>query len=161
MLQMRTKDGSDKRWFNPGRDMVYAWPRLVKTALETFNEFEGSKECSRDELMGLAKALATLVTQSMKFDMKPEQAAQHLIDIQKAYPGGFKLLAEALLRTGFTTYPIYCDEVKPKTGDDVPLNTNDIDKLIEDVNIVAMRSSGWWFIRHSIRKWMRKLHLAK
>lgn len=38
MIQVRPKDGNDRRWHSPDRDLAYCWPSLVKAAASTLAE---------------------------------------------------------------------------------------------------------------------------
>lgn len=129
-MQMRSKDGTDKRWFDPERDFVYAFPRLLRSALTTFEDFQGTPECSREDLCKIGGKLGKMIASAAKSPVKPDDFQKELDELRASCPAGFNLLSSVVTYMLIGVYPRWCADVRPRTPEDAEIPTQDLEDVI-------------------------------
>jgi len=138
MLQVRAKDG-DNRWFNPERDLVYAFPRVLAKALQSLDEFteERYKEhnTSKEEAGRVAVILGQLTSGSIKNctddeRMTQDEIKEKLQDLE--LNSAFKLISGLCLNClmGEFFYS-WASQVTPKTKNDIGIDLRGLDEIDE------------------------------
>jgi hypothetical protein len=128
MLQIRGREGDDKRWYCPDRDVVYAFPRIFRKSLEAFNDFKGDDKASLEQLCEACRVFARVVNGCREGGVPPS-------DIRKMLEGihaeSFDKVARVFLFTFFGEFVIWCSDARPKAPGDAPLGLEEIEELIE------------------------------
>src|ERR1039458_1972930 len=133
MLQIRSRDG-DRRWLNPERDIVYSWPRLISASLMCFENFEGNSKVSRDELIQTAQILGKLTSDCVKENLPIEVVYDRVVAIQFEHPYAYEMIAGAVLGAGMKSYVLWVREASPKTKNDMPLSTEEVEAVLGNLN---------------------------
>lgn len=130
-MQVRSESG-DRRWFNPERDMVWAFPRIISKALHyRFNSQEPLGGLTSEQVGEQCSALGKLCRECAQRTIKPEEVKERLDRLDPLF------LAEvgtAFFRTFFTEFRFWCAQVAPRTEQDEPLT---LDKLEEEIDKFA------------------------
>jgi hypothetical protein len=131
MLQVRLKEGGDKKWFNPARDITNIMPGLVRAALRSFDEFEGSPDCSAQELMTTAQELGLMFKWIIDEPVSHEDAKKRFEEITKAHPAASKLISQKFMLVLTGIYAVWIADVKPKSEDDAKIPTIGLSDVID------------------------------
>lgn len=138
MLQLRPQSG-DPRWFNPERDMLYAFPRLMRKVLVRFETmYPDNVELSVAETQKLAKLMAGI----MEFKLPPEEIAERVTALDPQY---CKQVGHALLLCFLHELPEWVKDVKMKDKPS-PLTVDDLHRLADKVigDYLAKRRASIW-----------------
>jgi hypothetical protein len=127
VLQIRGREGDDKRWWSPERDVVYAFPRTFRKSLEAFNGFEGDDIASLEEVGKACQQFARVVNGCREGGVLPTQIREML---QSIHEGAFNKVARAFLFTFFGEFLIWCSEARPKAQGDAPLGLEELEEFL-------------------------------
>jgi hypothetical protein len=139
MLQVRGRDGDDRRWWSPERDVVYAFPRVFRKSLDAFNEFKGNDRASLEEVGKACQQFARVVNACREGGVLPTQVRGMLKGIHE---GAFDTIARAFLFTFFGEFLIWCSEAKPKAPGDAPLGLEEVEEFLGIFARSAMASGS-------------------
>jgi len=129
-IQIRQRDGHDRRFYAPERDLVYALPRAIKVALESFDEFEGDQHVKREQLIEAAGALGQLTTAILDGNHPNKELSRAAIrDWVTTHKPASLLICEALTTTLLGQLWSWAADARPKTRTDVDLPTYDLDEI--------------------------------
>jgi len=131
MLQMRLKEGGDKKWFNPIRDITNIMPGLVRAALRSFDEFEGTSDCSKEELVATAGELGLMFKWIVDEPVDHEEAKKKFEEITKAHSAASKLISQKFMLALTGIYTAWIADVKPKSEDDAKIPTIGLSDVID------------------------------
>jgi hypothetical protein len=120
---MRLKEGGDKKWFNPARDITNIMPGLVRSALRSFDEFEGTSDCSADELVATANELGLMFKWIIDEPVSHEDAKKRFEEIAMAHPAASKMISQKFMLVLVGVYAAWIADVKPKSEDDAKIPT--------------------------------------
>jgi hypothetical protein len=132
-LQFRLKEGSDKRWFNPNRDISWLLPIMLKKALISFDDFKGADGCTREQLIETAGALGRLFTHIVKDPVPPEETQTELLRIQRECPVAFQLVANRMFHVMLGVYTAFVADAKPKAGTDAEIPTVGLEEIVDQL----------------------------
>ncbi len=125
-MQIRLKEGSalgERRWFNPERDIVNAWPPLLRKTLESFQDFKGVDGCSMEQLSVAAGSLGKQIVKIIREPVDHELVTAELQEWHAACPA----CADEIMRRAFTVlhgvYAAWVVDAKPKTDVDQEIPT--------------------------------------
>lgn len=121
MLQIRLKEGSDKRWFNPQRDIAYLWPLLIRKSLMSFDDFQGTPECSLEELTATAGEYGALMARIITTPVMHDAAQQALQEIESRHPAAMNLIKNRAFHVLHGVYAAWIADAKPKAGTDAEI----------------------------------------
>jgi hypothetical protein len=139
MLQLRLKEGSDKRWFNPHRDIVNILPMLIKKSLMSFDEFNGVEGCTRDQLLDTARDIGKLVVHIIKNPVDHAEASKALLEIEGRCPIAFQLVSTRLAHVLVGAYTAFIADAKPKTLTDAELPTVGLEEIADQIARAAAK----------------------
>jgi hypothetical protein len=142
MLQIRLKEGIDKSWFNPTRDICNAWPKLLKRSLMSFDDFQGIEGCSRDQLLETAGKLGKLTTKLIQEPVDHEMAAKELNDMDRDCPVCMSEIYRVAFHTLNGIFATWIADAKPKTEDDYKIPIVGLDSIAETLAKGAQRKSS-------------------
>lgn len=131
MIQLRLKEGSasDRRWFNPDRDMVNIWPRLLRKTLMSFADFEGMEGCTQEQMQAHAGKLGALVAKAIREPVDHEQAGKDI----KAWMEENPAISTEIARRAFAVlhgcYVAWLADAKPKTECDSDIPVVGLDQI--------------------------------
>jgi hypothetical protein len=131
MLQIRLKEGGDKKWFNPARDITNIMPGLVRAALRSFDEFDGTSDCSTEELTTTAGELGQMFKWIIDEPVDHEEAKNRVTEIMKAHPAASKLISQKFLTVLTGMYAVWVADVKPKSEDDAKIPTMGLADIVD------------------------------
>jgi hypothetical protein len=123
MLQIRLKEGGDRRWFNPARDITNCLPVIVRVGLRSFNDFEGVPGCSREELVETAQELGELFLWIIKEPVDHVMAQDRLKALMDKHPVAMRMVSDKFLHVLVGVYAAWIADTKPKTEDDAQIPT--------------------------------------
>ena len=132
-FQFRLKEGSDKRWFNPNRDISWILPILLKKALISFDDFNGTSECTREQLIDASGEIGKLFTHIIKNPVLPDEVQTEMLLIQEKYPVAFQLVSNRLLHVLMGVYAAFVADAKPKSGTDSEIPTVGLEEIVEQL----------------------------
>jgi len=133
MLQVRLREGSDKRWFNPNRDIVSLLPMMIKKSLMAFDEFEGIELCTKEQALELADKLGKLVVHIIQDKVHYDDAEKALIEIENNNPAAFKVVAIRMLHVMISAYTAFIADAKPKAATDAELPTIGLEEIADQI----------------------------
>jgi len=131
MLQVRLKEGGDKKWFNPARDITNIMPGLVRAALRSFDEFDGSADCTKEELNATAGELGLMFKWIVDEPVGHDDAKARFEEIMKAHPAASSLISQKFMLVLTGLYAAWIADVKPKTDDDARIPTIGLSDVID------------------------------
>lgn len=127
MLQVRSREGDDKRWFNPERDIAYAFPRTLRASMEAFNDFKGDDEVSLHELGQGCKVLGQVVQSLREGGATPEQVIDKLGEIPVPV---MNKISRTFMYVFFGELVVWASQVRPKQEGDVPIDTEKLEEIL-------------------------------
>jgi hypothetical protein len=126
-IQYRKRDG-DRRWVSADRDLVYALPRLLRKALTSFDEFNGTPEVTRESLLRTAESLGKLVVDIIQ-KRRTKEDLVHGLTVLPAKD--MELIGKAFLFVLLGEMRAWVTDAKPKTSGDIELDDCDLGELAE------------------------------
>jgi hypothetical protein len=141
MLQIRLKEGGDKRWFNPARDICNVWPKILKKALISFDDFQGIEGCSKEQLSETAGKLGKLITRIIQEPVDYEMAAKELKELDQSCPAGMSEIYRVSFHTLHGIFATWIADAKPKTEEDYEIPIVGLDTIAETLARGAQRKS--------------------
>lgn len=139
MLQVRLREGSDKRWFNPGRDMVQVWPMMLRKTLQSFDTFEGNERCSREQLVNTASKWGMAVARAIKEPVDHEMASKELLEIEAECPEAFSMISRVAMHAFHGVYVAWLADAKPKCESDSDIPIVGLDQIAEKISRGAQK----------------------
>lgn len=135
-LQIRQRDGHDRRFYMPDRDLVYALPRSIRLALESFNEYKDPggyderKTATREDVINAAGALGQLTTAILDGNHPNKELSRAAIRhwLEENRPAS-TLICEALTTTLLGQLWAWAADARPKTKADADIPTFDLDEI--------------------------------
>lgn len=138
-MQMRVKEGVDKRWFNPSRDLVNCWPALMRSALQAQDDFQGNIICDREQMLACGGALGKLLANMIKTPIMPDEAQAQLKEICTKYPGAMAILEHAAFQIFHGVWAAWLMDAKPKTVGDAEIPTYGLDEIMDKIARAARK----------------------
>lgn len=129
MIQMRLKEGTGNRWFNPARDLAYLWPLIIRRALTSFDDFQDTPECSREEMVIMAGEYGKLLTHIIKNPVEFSEAQKGLIEIEEKHPAAMALIKHRVFHVTHGIYAAWIADAKPKAGTDAEIPSYGLDEV--------------------------------
>lgn len=135
MLQIRPRDGADRRFYAPERDLVYALPRVLRHALLSFDKYEPSEAGAptREALIQAAGALGQLITAILDGGHPNKEVSRAaILDWVAQNKPAAVLICEALTTSLLGQLWAWAADARPrKAGDaDIPIyDLNEIDRF--------------------------------
>lgn len=130
-MQFRLREGTGRQWFNPQRDMVYLWPRLLKRSLIAFDDFNGMPGCSQEQMCTLAQKLGKLVVRVLHEPVDHEMSAAELRELETECPVCFQELSRVAFHTLAGIYAVWVADAKPRKADDAEIPEYGLDEIAE------------------------------
>jgi len=131
MLQVRLREGGDKSWFNPARDVTNVMPGLIRLALRSFDDFEGTVQCSKDELITTAGEIGLMFKWIIDEPVDGITAKQRFDEIAAAHPVAVDLISRKFMLVLTGIFATWLADVKPKSDDDAEIPTMGMDSIVD------------------------------
>ena len=129
MLQMRLREGNNRQWFNPARDIANIMPPLVRAALQSFDGFEGTPECSAEELVTTAGEFGLLYKKIISEPVDIEAVKSGIAKIEQDHPVAFSMISKKFLTVLTGLFASWIVDVKPKAEGDDQIPTVGLDSI--------------------------------
>lgn len=127
MLQVRNPGQGERRWFNPERDVVWAFPRVISKALHSFYENDAGK--TPEELGETFKRLAQLCNACREGSIS---CGALLAELKALDPAILQSVSKAYFFAWFGEFHEWCEDIRPKdASEDVPLSLKELEKTVE------------------------------
>ena len=139
MLQIRGRDGNDKRWYSPERDIVHVFPRIFRKSLDVFEGFEGDDEASVEDVGEAAKVFARIINDFRNGSARPDKVKDELRLIQK---GARDKIARAFLLAFVSEFGAWCADAMPKSRDDAPLEFEELEGFLNEFASTRSHAGG-------------------
>jgi hypothetical protein len=124
---MRNQAQGDRRWYNPERDAVWAFPRVISQSLRAFYENEPPK--SQEEMSATFAALGRLCTDCRDGTISKDELLARLRALD---PAILQAVAKAFFFAYFAEFHGWCLDIAPKDPkEDVPLDLSELEQTLE------------------------------
>jgi hypothetical protein len=127
MLQVRNPSQGERRWFNPERDVVWAFPRVISLALKSFYENDPAR--TTEEMSAVFKRLAHLCNLCRDGTIG---RLELIAELKALDPAIMQAVSKAFFYAWFGEFHGWCADIKPKDPqEDVPLSLKELEKVVE------------------------------
>jgi hypothetical protein len=127
MLQVRNPSQGERRWFNPERDMVWAFPRVISAALKSF--YENDPPRTTEEMSVAFKRLASLCNQCRDGALDKEAL---IAELKVLDPAILQAVSKAFFFAWFGEFHGWCADIRPKDAqEDIPLDLRKLEAAVE------------------------------
>lgn len=122
---MQARTPNDPRWYNPERDMIWAFPRLISRALRNLPDLGPEQEAKVGEV---AKQLAQLINRIRDAKIAEDQV---LVEVKKLDPEGLLHIQQAFFFSVMGELYHWCGCIEPRPGEkDQPLDLKELDHAV-------------------------------
>ena len=143
MFQIRLKEGvgSDK-WVNPARDLVFAFPRMMKKVFSSFNEFKGVPGCTMEQMCDFAGRMAKMQAAVIRDPKSHFEFAEEVRQLEAPCPACFSEVSRVAMHTLAGVYAVWVADAK-HSDDTEELPVWGLDRVAEDLAARAQRKRSW------------------
>ena len=131
MLQARQQTGGDARWYCPERDLVWAFPRLVKGAIAA--RFEAGKpvgNLSLEQVGQQCQKLAKLLNKCTATAILPDELRKELDAFD---PEFLTALSESFFKWCLGEFRMWCADVSPRTPQDAKIDLSALESEVAKI----------------------------
>jgi hypothetical protein len=106
-------------------------PGIIRLALRSFDDFEGTAQCSKDELIATAGEIGTMFKWIIDEPVDGPTAKQRFEEIAAAHPAAVDLISRKFMLVLTGIFATWLADVKPKSDDDAEIPTMGMDSIVD------------------------------